>query len=388
MWSKEHQAAAYLSRVIEGPSKALQHHLSAGIELEKIAHGVFHREPWIGKKLLSESESRYQHSAAKEALAQAAHLGFRIICATDTEWPQEQFQQAFGFASSGRSDIIRSYQHDATCPHALWVAGDEVAESSQRAIAVVGTRALSNYGRHATEKLVSELVPHQWNIVSGGALGVDTVAHEQALASGGRTIIVMASGAGVNYPAANKQLFRRVAQGGGTLLTEYPPLLRPARHRFLTRNRLVAALSQGTVVVEAAWRSGALNTLMWAQGLGRVGMAVPGPITSINSLGCHDKIQKGEAQLVISGDDIRSLVEQVGAVDATEQWERQFAADDIQGLAPVELRVFDALSNYHRIETENIARDSGVPLRLCVYTLMALQERGLCQRKGTTWIRC
>ena len=171
-------------------------------------------------------------------------------------------------------------------------------------------------------------------------------------------------------------------------MSEYAPGTPPQRHRFLTRNRLVAALSQGTVVVEAAWRSGALNTLSWCSGLGRVAMAVPGPVTTAGSLGCHERIRNGSAQMVTSGDEVRALLGAVGAMDAQAQYELNFAATPIQGLSRNELRVFDALNgNSSGREASVIAADAGLTLQLTMFLLVALHKRGIVNRVGTLWSR-
>ncbi|MCF4006382.1 DNA-processing protein DprA [Corynebacterium uropygiale] len=387
MTHDEHQlAGAYLSRVIEGPSRPLQEHLAQGRSLEELAQAVKNREEWLGPELLRQTASRWDWDRAGEDLDEAERHGFRLLSAQSKEWPEEQFTVAFGYAATGLSSRPRTYREDAVRPHALWVKGQSLRTLTQQALAVVGTRALSAYGAEATRMIVRDMIQHQWTIVSGGALGADAVAHRCAVEAGAATIAVAACGPGVNYPAAHAELFRSIAERGA-LVSEYPPLLRPARHRFLTRNRLVAALSQGTVVVEAAWRSGALSTLTWAQAFGRVAMAVPGPVTSVASLGCHDKIRRGDAQLVTSGADIRSLLSTLGGLDVDQQYELQFAPDEVQRLSPAELKVFDALSEHKGTETEALASEAGLPLALTVHALMTLQQRGLCRREGITWRR-
>lgn len=387
MGHQEHErAGAYLSRVIEGPSRALSEHLSQGRSLEELAHAVKKREDWLGPELLQQTSSRWDWDRAEQDLQEAARCGYRLLTAESEEWPKDQFTVAFGFAATGLSSRPRTYRDDAVSPHVLWVKGGHVRQLTQQAVSVVGTRALSSYGEEATRMIVSDLVQHQWTVVSGGALGVDAVAHRCAVEARVPTIAVAACGPGVHYPAAHQKLFDSIAECGA-LVTEYPPLMRPARHRFLTRNRLVAALSQGTVVVEAAWRSGALSTLTWAQAFGRVAMAVPGPVTSVASLGCHDKIRRGEAQLVTSGADIRSLLSTLGGLDVEQQYELQFAPDEVQRLSATELKVFDSLSDHRARETDTVAMAAGLPLALTVHTLMSLQQRGLCLREGTTWRR-
>lgn len=373
------QAWAYLSRCVEGPNRELQQLLAAGRDVEEIAAGIKRRQTWLGE-LLRATEARYQVDQSEQDLDLIARLGGRLITPDDPEWPKAEFNQAFGFAASGLSESARSVQEDAVAPHALWVKGENIRELVARSVTVVGTRALSNYGRDATRALVKGLVAHQWTIVSGGALGIDAVAHNSALEAGGRTIVVAACGLDRNYPSAHAPLFEKVTERGA-LVSEYPPGVTPARHRFLTRNRLAAALTSGTVVVEAAWRSGALNTLTWAEGLGKVTMAVPGPITSAGSLGCHERIRSGRAQLVVSADEIRQLLSQVGEVDVEGQYEMMFAANAIQSLSRNEMRVYDALTR-HGSTPEDVAAGAGMTVSLSVHILVDLVKRGVVERQG------
>ncbi|MDO4762281.1 MAG: DNA-processing protein DprA [Corynebacterium sp.] len=379
-------AWAYLSRVIEGPSRTLSTLLASGKEVEAIATAVKKREPWIGD-LLAETASRYDWNRAAQDLDDVAALGGRMITPDDAEWPSEALDSAFSFAASGMSEHIRSYQSDAIAPHVLWVKGAPLRPLTAQAVTIVGTRALSNYGRNATALLTRGLVQHSWTIVSGGALGVDTVAHEEALAQGGSTIVVQACGLDRTYPSANTRLFRAIGNSAhSALVTEYPPGVNPQRHRFLTRNRLSAALSLGTVVTQAAWRSGALNTLSWAAGLGKVAMAVPGPITDTNSFGCLAKIRDGDAQMVCSADEIRALLSAVGEIDVDAQYELDFAANPIQKLSRNEMRVFDALCAQPQSAT-TIAENAGLTVGLTMHLLLELERKALIQRQRTNWVR-
>lgn len=384
----ERLAWAYLSKVIEGPSRTLQEHLSAGRTAEEIAHGVRTRAGWLGT-LLRETEARHSWDRATEDLETAERLGARLIVRGDHEWPGEALDTAFGFAASGTSEHLRTYQADAVAPHALWVRGHALAPLLARSVGIVGTRAVSGYGKAATEQVVSELASQRWTIISGGAVGVDAVAHRAALVTGTSTVVVAACGLDRAYPKENAELFTAIASSprGGSIVSEYPPGTTPQRHRFLTRNRLVAALSLGTVVVEAAWRSGALNTLSWAEGLGRAAMAVPGPVTSTNSLGCHRRIRDGRAQLVTGGDDIRALLEVVGTVDPDGQYELAFAPNEVQALSRNELRIFDALPPTGELPTEHLARAAGMTVPLCVTILVDLNRRGVVRRVGNAWER-
>lgn len=386
MTHERRRAWAYLSRVIEGPSRNLQQLFDAGRQPEAIAQAVRRREGWIGS-LLAETETRYTWDRADEDLAIAQSVGGRLICPDDDEWPVEAFDSAFGFAASGCSEHTRSYQSDAVAPHALWVRGGNLRQLSSHSVAIVGTRAVSNYGVQATRMIAAGLLEHQYTMVSGGALGVDAVVHSEALTRGGSTIVVQACGLDKHYPAKNSGLFQTVASRPNcAIVSEYPPGLSPQRHRFLTRNRLVAALSQGTVVTEAAWRSGALNTLSWAAAFGRVAMAVPGPITTTGSLGCHERIRRGDAEMVCSAEEVREMVSKIGEVDVGGQYEIDFAASPVQKLSRNEMRVFD-VTGPDSMDSSEIAQGAGLPVKLTVFLLMDLSRQGLIERVGNGWRR-
>lgn len=382
------EAWAYLNRVVEGPSRPLQEFLAAGKSAEELADGIRRRASWLGE-LGRQTQARYEWDRAVEDLAIAADHGARLIVPGMDEWPTASLDQAFGFAASGTSEHVRSYQDDAVAPHGLWIRGGNLGAAVAQSVSVVGTRAHTRYGHDATAELVKDLAAHHWTVVSGGALGIDTAAHTAALRSDGPTVAVMACGIDRAYPARNAGLFDDIVAAGGCVVTEYPPGVPPQRHRFLTRNRLVAALTAGTVVVEAGWRSGALNTLSWAEGLGKVTMAVPGPITSTGSLGCHQRIKTGTS-LVTSGADIRELVGAVGEVDASYQHELDFGPSPVQQLSRNELRVFDALpaaGTDAGAESAAVASAAGLTVPLTVHLLVDLDKRGIVRREGVEWFR-
>lgn len=191
-------------------------------------------------------------------------------------------------------------------PIALIVKGDK-SVLAQRSLAIVGTRNPSPYGIRAAQEFSAGFVDREWAIVSGGAYGIDSAAHKGALIAEGVTIAVTASGLDSNYPAGNQRLFDEITENGA-IVTEYLPgsIARP--HRFLVRNRIIAALSQGTLVVEAAFRSGSLRTARDAAELARPVMAIPGPITSPTSEGCHRLIGERSAELVTSVLDAQELL--------------------------------------------------------------------------------
>jgi DNA processing protein len=179
--------------------------------------------------------------------------------------------------------------------HPMQLSGD---------LAIVGARAATAYGTHVAAEIAADLASQDWAIISGAAYGIDAAAHGGALAVSGCTIAVLACGPDIAYPREHRRLLAAVA-ARGAVISEYPPGRRPDRMRFLTRNRIIAALALGgTIVVEAAARSGTLTTARHASDLGRPLIAVPGPVTSASSAGCHALIREQRATLITSAGDI------------------------------------------------------------------------------------
>lgn len=191
----------------------------------------------------------------------------------------------------------------------LFVEGENFTHllSSPR-LAIVGSRKITPYGRGTTENLSASLAARGVVIVSGLALGVDSVAHQACIANGGRTIAVLPSGLDKIYPSSNTQLAHRIVKQDGALVTEYRPGTIPYPGNFLERNRIIAALSDGVLVTEAAMRSGSLNTANHALQLGKPVLAVPGNITSPLSAGCNNLIKAG-ATPITSVEDIMNAMQ-------------------------------------------------------------------------------
>ena len=379
---------AYLSRVVEGPSIHLQHLLSQGKTADQIAHGVRTRASWIGG-LGPQTQHRYTWDQPAQDLERAKAAGYKLVTSDSPEWPGERIKQVFhcDYPESGRKLDLNQ---DAVAPHALWVKGNaNLATLLAQSVGIVGTRTATAYGRGATENLVQGLAKHQYTIVSGGALGIDTAAHRAALDCGAPTVVVAACGPGYYYPLSNEMLFERVCASGGAIITEYPPGTTPDRHRFLTRNRLVAGLTQGTVLVEAAFRSGALNTLKWVNTFNGKAMAVPGPITATESLGTNLAIQKEQATMVLNADQIHEMISKPGTIDEALQQELNFPKTLVQQLSHNELRIYDALPRAGEGArlAEDIAADAGLTIGLTVHILMDLAKRGVVQRERKVWSR-
>ncbi len=192
-------------------------------------------------------------------------------------------------------------------PIGLIVKGD-VSCLARKSIAIVGTREPSEYGKRTAREFAEAFVNEGWLVVSGGATGIDSHAHSAALRASGQSIAVIASGISVDYPSSNSNLFEAISNSGA-LVSEVMPFIRAQQNRFLIRNRIIAALSCATLVVEAAYRSGSLRTARDASDLMRLVMAVPGPLNSVTSEGCHRLIAERAAEIVTS---VADAVEFVG----------------------------------------------------------------------------
>src|SRR5580693_8750580 len=263
------RAWAYLSRVVEPPCAelgALVDRVGPVDAAERVRRGQ------VDDSLAHRTEARREIDRAADDLEWLARRGGRLITPDDDEWPM------LAFAAFGGDAVAARPQGRA--PLVLWAMGPaRLDETAQRAAAVVGTRAATSYGEQVAADLAAGLAEQEVAVVSGGAYGIDGAAHRAALAVEGVTVAVLAGGLDIPYPAGHSGLLHRIGCNG-LLVTEYPREVRPARHRFLTRNRLVAAFAGAAVVVEAGLRSGAANTAAWARVLGRVVGAVPGPVTS------------------------------------------------------------------------------------------------------------
>ena len=224
--------------------------------------------------------------------------GIRVIGPGDPEWPGQ-------LADLG-----------AEQPYALWLRGNaDLRFSCLRSVAIVGSRAASAYGSYVAAEFAASVAARGWAVISGGAYGVDASAHRGALGADGVTVAVLACGVDVPYPTAHTELLDAVA-AQGVIVSEWPPGRTVSRLRFLVRNRVIAALATGTLVVEAGERSGALNTARHARDLGRRLMAVPGPVTSDTSAGCHQILRDWQGMLVTSAADVTEYLSPVGAPQA------------------------------------------------------------------------
>lgn len=272
----------------------------------------------------------------------------------------------------------------AAAPLGLWQRGAPQPDRVlTRSVALVGARASTAYGERVAVDLADGLAANGVCVVSGGAYGIDAAAHRGALAGGGVTVALLAGGVDRAYPAGNAALLERVLEQGGALLSEVPPGGVPSRSRFLMRNRLIAALSRATVVVEAAWRSGALSTAHHAAALLRPLGAVPGPVTSAASAGCHRLLREGAAVCVTDAAEVLELAGPLGAAPG----ERPVEARPHDGLDRVADRVLDALSLRSAADVDTLACRAGVSAGDVRAALGTLELAGLAELRATGWRR-
>lgn len=268
-------------------------------------------------------------------------------------------------------------------PLALWVRGDpDLARLAERSVSLVGSRACTDYGIRVTRTLACGLADRGFTVVSGGANGIDAEAHRGALVSGSPTVAFLAGGVDRLYPASNTDLLRRTVEQGA-VVSEVPPGSVPGKQRFLKRNRLIASLTSGTVVVEASVRSGALSTANHAARLLRPLGAVPGPVTSMASAGCHELLRRGAAVCVTDAAEVAELVGDVGESAPERRGETRLGDDlDAAGKA-----VLDALPVRKAAHERSIARAAGLALGDTTGALGLLELMGLAEQKDGGWRR-
>ncbi|MFC8796887.1 DNA-processing protein DprA [Promicromonospora sp. NPDC057138] len=298
-------------------------------------------------------------------LAVLARYGGTFLTPDDPRWPTT-------FAGLG-----------AAAPLCLWVRGDpDLARLAERSVSLVGSRACTDYGIRVTRSLACGLADRGFTIVSGGANGIDAEAHRGALVSGAPTMAFLAGGVDRLYPASNTDLLRRTIEQGA-VVAEAPPGSVPGKQRFLKRNRLIASLTSGTVVVEASVRSGALSTANHAVALLRPLGVVPGPVTSMASAGCHELLRRGAAVCVTDAAEAAELVGDVGETAPQRRGESR-PGDDLDAAGKA---VLDALPVRKPAHERSIARAAGVALGDATGALGLLELMGLAEQKDGGWLR-
>jgi DNA processing protein len=328
---------------------------------------------------------RAEEDVSGEDLDRADRCGGRLVVPEDDEWPVLTLHCLTLAAHD--LPVERRHQPDRTKalvpPLALWVRGERpLDELADRSVALVGSRASTAYGEHVAAELAHGLGERGWTTVSGGAFGIDAAAHRGALAAGAPTVAVLACGIDRAYPSAHSTLFTRVLDDG-LLVSEWPPGCAPLQHRFLVRNRLIAALTRGTVVVEAAARSGAQATAHRARALSKALMVVPGPVTSAMSVGCHELLRAEPDAVLVT--NAAQVVDRVGSLgdDLSPPVERPGTPRD--SLSDVARRVLDACPVRIGVPPERLAAVAGCEVVDVLRVLPALEMHDLVEWTGTGW---
>ncbi|MEU8520627.1 DNA-processing protein DprA [Streptomyces sp. NPDC048577] len=318
--------------------------------------------PGTGAKRVDGWRRRAAEADARRDLDALDAYGGRLVVPGDTEWPRQL------------DDL-----GDAR-PIGLWIHGSaDLRTWALRSVALVGARACTSYGAHTATTLASGLAERGWVVVSGAAFGIDGAAHRGALAAHGATVAVLASGVDNPYPRGHAGLIRRIAEQG-LVIGELPPGSHPTPSRFILRNRVIAALTRGTVVVEAEYRSGSLVTARAAQRLGRHTMGIPGPVSSGLSTGVHELL-RAEATLVTDVDDIIELVGDMGQFAP----ERRGPVLPRDLLAPAGTQVLEALPAGRPASLAGIARRAGATGDDTLARLYELHALGFVERHGDDW---
>jgi DNA processing protein len=313
---------------------------------------------------LSTWHARFVAAQPAADLAAGEEAGARLVVPGDPEWPSQLDQLGPGG------------------PLGLWAHGSaDLRFSCLRSVAVVGARAATSYGAHVAAEFGLGFSEAGWTVISGGAYGVDGAAHRGTLAAESPTVVVLACGVDIAYPSGHVELFA-AARHQGVVISECPPGVHPTRARFLVRNRLIAALSRGTVVVEAAVRSGALNTAGHALQLNRHLAAVPGPVTSAMSAGCHRLLRERKAVCVTTPEEMIDLVGVIGEDVAAAPRSPAVPRD---ALNEVTRKVLDAVPTRGGAGPASIALSAGVPLDTALSALGGLAAAGYVERVEKGW---
>lgn len=343
-----------------GPSAALQWLLNPSTPTGPSSNGL--------DRALARWAPRLEGLDPRRELRVLQSLGGRLLAPGEPNWPA-------GLDDLGEAAPLCLWQ---------WAPADlDLGAWCGRSVAVIGSRACTHYGATVTATMVNELTSAGWCVVSGGAFGIDAAAHQAALAVGGQTVAVMAGGVDRLYPAANEDMLRQVAQQGA-VISELPPGSAPRRERFLDRNRLIAAMTRLTVVVESGWRSGAHRTAAVAAELLRPVAAVPGPVTAAASAGCHRLIREGIATLVTGADQVIELLAQLG--QAPEPL-TDCPSGPLDGLSQPERRVYDALPLRGTAPVSRLVAASGLATAQVLGALSRLERSGRADTTGGRWRR-
>ena len=327
------------------------------------------------KAAMERWRTRLPELPAPEKVTAFRESGIRLVCPGDPEWPGQ-------LADLGDDQ-----------PYALWLRGHaDLRFNCLRSVAIVGSRAATAYGSYVAAEFAASVAARGLAVVSGGAFGVDAAAHRGALGADGVTVAVLACGVDTPYPTAHAELFDAIA-AQGVIVSEWPPGRHVSRLRFLVRNRVIAALATGTLVVEAAQRSGAVNTARNARDLHRRLMAVPGPITSDLSAGCHQVIRDWQGMLVTSAAEVIEHLSPAGEPQDAEPGPVVQLAGRRQSLPafPRDLldlesaRVLDAMPRRGGTGTVRVAQRAGLAPATTATLLGKLATGGFVERCDDGW---
>lgn len=310
---------------------------------------------------------------AESAAARAKAAGLRWVTPGDKEWP----------AALSDLDHVEPLHGATGAPIGLWLRGvGHLGEMCEQSVAIVGARDCTTYGAECASELAADCADQGWIVISGAAYGVDGCAHRGAFLMNALTAGVLACGADIDYPRSHGALITRIAEVG-VVVSEQAPGQKPLKNRFLSRNRIIAAMTQGTVVIEAAVRSGSLNTLNWADQLGRTTMALPGPVTSQQSAGVHAAIRAGKAVLVSSG---KEVIAELSGLGAANEEQASLPLTEFDRLPPAAQTTLDGLDWSTARTISEIASSVRLSTREVRASLDLLERRGLVIRAGTEWM--
>ncbi|MDO5629442.1 MAG: DNA-processing protein DprA [Mobilicoccus sp.] len=352
------RAARLVWSALAEPGDAAAAHLVAEIGAADALEALVTRP----ESALDRFRPRLQRVDPTRMIEDARGCGAHLLIPTDAEWP------------GGVNDLNAP-------PLCLWVRGDrDLAGATARSIAIVGARASTAYGESVAADLAAGLAERRITVVSGGAFGIDAAAHRGVLAVEGHTIAVLAGGVDRPYPVAHHRLLGHIAQTGA-VVSELPPGASSLKSRFLLRNRLIATMTTGTLVVEAGRRSGSRNTAGTASAHHRIVMAVPGAITSAASVGCHEMIRAGMAQLVTDVDEILELIGGMGEHLCPDKASPSRAGDGLEG---ADRRVFDVLGRAPQ-HADDLCVAAGESLMATRAALGRLDLLGLARHDERGW---
>lgn len=298
--------------------------------------------------------------------AAGEECGARFVIPGDNEWP----------AGLDDLDSVEPLHERGGAPLGLWVRGSMRLDEAD-GVSIVGSRAATSYGQRVASDLAADLAAEGLVIISGGAFGIDAAAHRGCLAEGGRSVAVLAGGVDDFYPRAHRALFTDILGYGGLLVSELAPGEHPTRIRFLARNRLIAALGQALVLVEAAARSGARNTVSWAANCGRPIGAVPGPVSSSLSVGPHATVRDGRAVLVTQAAHVTELI---GGCQPELELAVRGRDRPMDAWSAVRKAVYEVLPSRGGADVSTISVKSGIGVADCLAELAEQELSGIAER--------